>query len=131
MMVRIGRVGEVNLRERTFNAVAYHAVRRTAGVRTAPIHDLGTIRQFISGSGPFVFCDMPWAPIYLLVIFLLHPTLGVFSLVAMLLIAAVAIFNNQWTRAPIGAAQRSQALAGRVAEESASKIEFGDGSWDG
>src|SRR5262245_32044551 len=73
--------------------------------------------------GPFVFCDLPWAPLYLLVIALLHPMLGAFSFIAMLAIAAVAIFNDHWTRAPIGAHQRSQALAGRMAEESAGKIE--------
>src|SRR5262245_27035473 len=50
IMVRIGRLGDVNLQERVFDSVAYHAVRRTAGVRTGPIHDLSTVRQFVSGT---------------------------------------------------------------------------------
>src|SRR4051812_29591886 len=83
IMVRIGRLGDVSLQERVFDCVAYHAVRRTVGVRTGPIHDLSILRQFVSGSGPFVFCDLPWAPLYLLVIVLLHPMLGAFSFIAM------------------------------------------------
>lgn len=82
MMVRIGRRVEERLRERVFNAVTVHALRKTPGIGTQPINDLSTIRQFVSGQGPFAFLDMPWVPIYLAVIFGMHWILGAASLAA-------------------------------------------------
>lgn len=41
-----------------------------------PIRDVETIRGFLSGQGPLAIIDMPWMPLFLGFIFLLHPVLG-------------------------------------------------------
>ena len=51
-----------------------------AGARSQLLRDFDSVRQFISGSGIHAIFDLPWAPIYVAVIFLLHWTLGVFAL---------------------------------------------------
>ena len=76
LLVRVGRRVEERFRDRVFEGVAWHALRRTPGVGSQPINDLATIRQFLSGQGPLAFLDMPWVPIYLFVIFLMHWMLG-------------------------------------------------------
>ena len=43
--------------------------------------DLLQIRQFLTANGIIAFFDLPWAPIYLAVLFFLHPWLGVLGLV--------------------------------------------------
>jgi ATP-binding cassette subfamily C protein/ATP-binding cassette subfamily C protein EexD len=40
------------------------------------MQDLATIRGFLSGPGIATVFDTPWSPAYVLVIFLIHPTLG-------------------------------------------------------
>jgi PrtD family type I secretion system ABC transporter len=45
--------------------------------------------------------DLPWAPIYLLVIFMLHPILGGFSLGCALLLILMALINERLVRPPI------------------------------
>ena len=62
LMVRLGRRVEETLRGRVFDAVTAHALRRTPGVGSQPLNDLATIRQYLSGQGPFAFFDMPWMP---------------------------------------------------------------------
>jgi PrtD family type I secretion system ABC transporter len=118
MMVRIGRRIEERLRERVFNAVTAHALRKTPGVGTQPLNDLSTIRQFISGQGPFAFLDMPWVPIYLAVIFGMHWLLGAASLVAALTIFAVAVLTEISTRKPIQEATKAQVKASLISDES-------------
>lgn len=123
IMMRVARVGDEALRDRVFDAVSYHAVRRTAGVRAVPLGDLLTIRQFIGGQGPFAFLDIPWAPVYLFVIYLLHPLLCLYSVVAMVILAALMIANDRWTRQPVAAAQKSATAATNLGEESRRQVE--------
>ena len=57
------------MRARVFDVVTTHALRKTPGVGSQPLNDLATVRQYLSGQGPFAFLDMPWMPVYLGVIF--------------------------------------------------------------
>jgi PrtD family type I secretion system ABC transporter len=123
IMMRVARVGDEALRDRVFDAVSYHAVRRTAGVRAIPLGDLLNIRQFIGGQGPFAFLDVPWAPVYLFVLYLLHPLLCLYSVVAMVILAALMIANDRWTRQPVAAAQKSASAASNLGEESRRQVE--------
>lgn len=98
--MRVGRSLDESLRSRVFDIVSLHALKGDPKVRLTPVSDLLTLRQFLSGPGPFTFFDMPWAPVYLAVIFLLHPVLGFASTVAVVLLAALAILNNRLIRQP-------------------------------
>jgi len=53
---------------------------RGGAARSQPLRDFDTFRQFITGSGIHAVFDLPWAPIYIGVIFMLHPLLGTFAL---------------------------------------------------
>ena len=49
-----------------------------------PLSDLDRIRTFLSGPGPSAILDLPWIPVYLAAIYILHPVLG-------MTVAAVAL----------------------------------------
>ena len=41
------------------------------------MRDIHTLRTFLTGHTVFAFFDAPWAPFYILLIFLFHPLFGV------------------------------------------------------
>ena len=74
--------------------------------------DLIQIRQFLTGNGVFALFDAPWAPIYMGVLFLLHPWLGYLSILFALIQASLAWFGHRHALAPAEAAVKAGADAG-------------------
>jgi ATP-binding cassette subfamily C protein len=68
------------------------------------LRDFDSFRQFVTGSGINAIFDLPWAPIYIFVIFLLHPLLGAFALASAIILIALAIFGQWRVRGPLGEA---------------------------
>lgn len=66
--------------------------------------DLDTLRQFLTGNAIFAFCDAPWAPIFLLVLFLFHPWLGVLALGGIIVLSALAWANERFSHGPLAQA---------------------------
>ena len=101
-----------------FAAVIEHSVRATPNMRAQPLRDLETLRQFLSSPTPGTLFDLPWMPIFLAIIFLLHPYLGYFALGGAILFSVLALLNDVLTRGPLLRANESSALSHRMAEES-------------
>ena len=111
VLLRIGTGIDLALSERVFTAAFQRQLRRQGGSPAQAMVDLSTTRQFLAGAGALAFFDAPWAPIYLVVIALIHPWLGVFSVVAGLILLAVAWLNEVATHKPLSDANR-EATAG-------------------
>ena len=57
-------------------AATVELAARGGPARSQPLRDFDTFRQFITGAGIHAIFDLPWAPIYIAVIFVLHPGAG-------------------------------------------------------
>jgi ATP-binding cassette subfamily C protein len=68
------------------------------------LRDFDSFRGFVTGSGITAIFDLPWAPIYIFVIFLLHHWLGAFALGSALILIALAIFGQWRVRGPLAEA---------------------------
>ncbi|KTD06743.1 type I secretion system permease/ATPase [Legionella jamestowniensis] len=62
------------------------------------LRDVNTVRTFLGGTAMFTFFDAPWIPIYLIVIFLLHPILGLISTLGAILLFLCALANEFATK---------------------------------
>lgn len=101
LLIRIGTGIDLKMNDRVFVASFEQNLKRQMGSAGAALADLTNVRQFMTGSGLFAFFDAPWAPIYLIVIFLLHPWLGVFALVTAAVLCSLAWMTEKVTRAPL------------------------------
>ncbi|CAN7291404.1 type I secretion system permease/ATPase [Phenylobacterium sp. LjRoot225] len=75
--------------------------------RLQAIRDFDVFRQAISGGALLAILDAPWAPIFLLAAFALHPMLGGVTLVAMIAFVLLAIANERATGPEIAAASEA------------------------
>jgi PrtD family type I secretion system ABC transporter len=80
-----------------------------AETRGQLLRDFDGFRQFASGAGIHAIFDLPWAPIYIAVIFLLHWTLGVFAFACSVLLIAMALLNELLIKAPLAEANAAAA----------------------
>ena len=101
LLVRTGIKLDNYLNSRVFNASFEAYLSKLGANPTQPFADLTNIRQFLTGYGLFAFLDAPWTPIYLTVLFLLHPGLGWLSILFILLSIGLAYFTHRYTHQPI------------------------------
>ena len=100
----------------------FEGTMRTAlipGERAKPataMRDLESIQQFLSGPAPYAFFDAPWTPIYIAVIFILHPWLGWFSIGAALILFTLAFLNQVTTLKPEIESRKATAAAEKYSE---------------
>jgi PrtD family type I secretion system ABC transporter len=65
------------------------------------LRDFDTYRQFITSQGVHALLDAPWMPIYIAVTFVLHPTLGIVSVIGGVILIGLAIGNEFATKRPL------------------------------
>jgi len=109
VLIRASAALDLKLNGRIFDASFERYLGTRGGNPAQALGDLTNIRQFLSGRGLFAFFDAPWTPIFIIVIFLLHPWLGLFALLSALLLLALAWANQRATSA-------SLAEAGKLAQ---------------
>lgn len=82
------------------------------------LRDLSTLRGFLTGNGIFALFDAPWMPIYVLVIFLFHPLLGVIAVAGAALLVALAVLNEKLSRESLERMQSAARQATRYVDTS-------------
>jgi PrtD family type I secretion system ABC transporter len=80
------------------------------------LRDLAQVQAFVSSPGLTVFFDAPWTPIFLFIIWVLHPTLGLVALASAVILLALGLLNELVTRKHTSAATAFQIAASAHAE---------------
>lgn len=116
LLVSVGVQFNQMLSEDVFRA-NMHDSGGPAGLPPAASGSLGdvqTLRGFLSGGGIFAFFDIPWIPVYLLCMYLLHPAMGILGLVGAFIVLTLGILTERMTRKRLEAANNMNALSSRM-----------------
>ncbi|MEZ0169281.1 type I secretion system permease/ATPase [Microvirga sp. TS319] len=119
MLARIGARFDEILAPRVFDLVATMPLKGAkASESMQPIRDVDTIRGFLSSLGPTALFDMPFMPIFLIGCFMIHPWIGVFSVIGGVCIIILTIYTDAKSKEPSYELTKSGAERHALAETS-------------
>ena len=102
---------------RTKSALLEHGVKNREIDRTrlaSLLNDVTTVRQFLSGRGLFSIFDLPFVPIFLAILFFVHPWIGAVASLGALILLLLALGNELM-------ASRHQHNTSRLYQQSSAK----------
>ncbi len=98
VLVAAGVNLELALSQRLFRVSFLSRLKQSQKTVLQPFSDLGQLRQTLTGQSIYALLDAPWTPFYIIVMFLLHPWLGILALVFCINLSFVAWFSAQQTK---------------------------------
>ncbi|OQM76836.1 type I secretion system permease/ATPase [Manganibacter manganicus] len=105
ILIRCGILLDQKLAGRVFSALIQKSSRQGYSQGAQPLRELDDFRTFITGPGIYFAFDMPWIPLYLGLLYFIHPILGLVATVGAALLLGLAFVNERMTRQPMEEAQ--------------------------
>lgn len=118
VLVRVGNRLDSHLARPLFAAMLAEQLGGRGGSRSQPVRDLEAVRTFLTGAGLLALFDLPWTPLFVALVFMLHPLLGWVAVLGALILFGLAALNELLTRLPLGEASRDAVRAASFAETS-------------
>lgn len=116
LLARAGEAVESHLQETIFDrslAAARQGMQRT----DQPLADLRQIRSFLASPALTAAFDAPWAPLFIIIIFLLHWLLGLVALAGAAVILGLTVITDRLSRRASLDAQQYAGEAAAIARE--------------
>ena len=115
VLIRVGAQLDMKMNKRIYTAAFEQNLKKAGGNAGQALQDLTTVRQFLTGNALFAFFDAPWFPVYLVVIFLFNPSLGLFALGGTVVLVVLAYVNEVVSKKPLAEASSMAISAGNLA----------------
>lgn len=106
LLIRCGVKLDSALANRVFDSLVVRSARRGFSRGAQQLRDFDQFRTFVTGPGIYFLFDLPWIPLYLLLLFFIHPILGAVATVGAVVLLGLAVVNEFATR---GALKRAEA----------------------
>ncbi|MEM9224813.1 MAG: ABC transporter transmembrane domain-containing protein, partial [Pseudomonadota bacterium] len=99
ILIRIGHKFDDEIGDTAFSAYVDAPMKLgPLGANAQPIRDVDQLRQFFASPGVTAIFDMPWMPLYLGVVFMIHPYLGLLATGGGIILIAIAITTDRLAR---------------------------------
>jgi len=101
ILINYGAVLDQKVSGRLFSGLFDAAVRGDPNARSQALRDLDTFRTTLTGVGAAAFFDLPWIPVFLVVLFIIDPWVGVVTTAGALLLLFLALAQERAVRPPM------------------------------
>ncbi len=108
ILVRFGEQVSNALDQRLFKGVTRALGLATTGNPTQPMRDLDTVNGFLGGTGPANLMDAPWAPLFIGLIYFMHPLLGVVATLGAVALLILVFLTEFLSREPLRKAHEAR-----------------------
>ena len=98
LLIRASARIERRLADRLFKVVVRKSASGTGPAHAQLLRDLDSFRQFVTGKGALAALDMPWGFLFLGILFLLDPAIGITAAICIAISAAATVANSILTK---------------------------------
>ena len=105
------RVGPILL-----SSIIIEALERGKLPNSNPLRSLDTLRMFLTGPGMLTMLDVPWVPIFLLIIFWINLPMGIAAVIGAVVMFCLGVMNDRMTRKALNEARDYSQKAYQAAE---------------
>lgn len=95
----------------------------SAGRGSQGLRDVDALRSFSAGPTGLALLDAPWIPVYIGLVYVLHPLLGHVALAGGIVLFLLGLWNERSTRVPLAEAGRELAASQQFTELSSRNAE--------
>lgn len=117
LLIQISASLEKKVSPRLFTSILENNSKQQSKQKNA-LNDLNTVKQFITGQPMLALLDIPWIPLYLIAISMLHPYLGLVTLLSIIFLFTLAVLNDKFTKSGLLGAQKALASEQRLVSNS-------------
>ncbi|MDB5522399.1 MAG: protease/lipase transporter permease/ATP-binding protein [Rhizobium sp.] len=119
---RIGARFQANLETRVFRMVIDRTMLSSQGINTSTaMRDLDSIQRTLASPAAFAVFDIPWTPVFVVIIFIFHPLMGVIGVIGGLILVFLTWLNQNGTKLDqekaMNAARLSEEMTGTLQRE--------------
>ncbi len=122
LLARVGRHLDLSLRESVFDVYARSNLPGAKSPAVTIVRDLDQVRTFLASPAPATLFDLPWTPVFLLLMFMLHPLIGGVGLLGVAVLSSFAYLTERATaplqkeamRLAVESGQQNDAVRGGV-----------------
>ncbi|RVC11810.1 type I secretion system permease/ATPase [Mesorhizobium sp. M7A.F.Ca.CA.002.15.2.1] len=111
LLATVGSWMNARLAPVLLTASVEYAASAPGQANARPLRDLDQVRNFFTSPSIFPILDAPWAPLFFVAIFFMHPWLGWLALCGGIVLFALALLNEYLTRKPLTEAASAQSRA--------------------
>jgi ATP-binding cassette subfamily C exporter for protease/lipase len=98
VLVNFGVVMDQRVSGRVFSALFDSVIRGNPAARSQALRDLDNFRQMLTGSAFGTMFDLPWMPVFMIVLFIIDPIIGLVTIAGAGLLFGIALLQDRATR---------------------------------
>jgi len=98
VLINYGVALDQRVSGRLFSSLFDAAVRGDPSGRAQVLRDLDTFRQTLTGVAAAAFFDLPWIPVFIFVLYMIDPWVGVLTTIGAVVLLALALMQERGIR---------------------------------